>query len=323
MRSLILNSTKWVVKRSKFVKINKLTNSQLFERYLDKLKIKHPEQEKVSPPLMGKELAEWVFVVEILNHCFWPDLNEARWEVNYGGRWYSGYWALEASLTRALKVLGIRVFDSEFLRRVKLDDLERIFSGKGKIPLIGERLKNLREAGEVLQERWQGSVINVLEEAEKSAWKLVKLLRENFRSFRDEAVYEGKKVYFYKRAQIFPVDLSIKFNGTSWGEWYDLNSLTAFADYKLPQVLRQLGILEYDKKLARKVDNFELIGAGSNEEVEIRAATIQACEMIKEEVLEKKGIKLSSPQIDQWLWSLGQHDYFRQRPYHRTRTIFY
>ena len=323
MRNLILDTTSWAVQRSRFVKINETAIRRLFGKHLDALHAKHPEEDELSPGITGKELAEWVFVVEILNHCFWPDPGEPKWEVEYKGKWYSGYWALEASLARAVNEYKIPAQDARFLANIQLQDLEKIFAGRGKIPLLKERLKNLREAGEVLLERWEGSVVYLLEEAGHSALKLIELLRDNFPSFRDEAIYNGKKVYFYKRAQIFPLDLHTKFRGKSWGRWKDLHMLTAFADYKLPQVLRHLGILEYDSQLARRIDNLEFIEPGSEKEIEIRAATIQACELIKKKLEEEKGIECASPEIDQWLWTLGQNDSFRKYPYHRTRTIFY
>ncbi len=305
------------------MKINREAIYNLVEKYLDKREKKHPEQTELLPPLIGKELAEWVFVVEILNHCFWPDPGQPKWEVQYKNKWYSGYWALEASLIRAITELKMPVYDARFLAKISRDDLEQIFAGRGTIPLLEERLANLREAGTILIENWKGSVIHLLEEAENSALKLVKLVKDNFPSFRDEATYQGKRVYFYKRAQIFPADLNTKFSEESWGKWIDLHELTAFADYKLPQVMRQIGILEYEPELAAKIDNLVYLSPGCEEEVEIRATTIQACELIKEIVFKETGLDLSSPEIDYWLWTLGQEDSFRKYPYHRTRTIFY
>jgi hypothetical protein len=66
-----------------------------------------------------------------------------------------------------------------------------------------------------------------------------------------------------------------------WGIFADLEQLTIFADYKLPQVLRHYHVLAYDSTLAQRIDNQELLPAAeSEEEVEIRAATIWACECL-------------------------------------------
>ncbi len=323
MRDVILSSTGWVVERSKHVKIKEGNVSTLLDKYVDRLGKKHPEEKELFPFLQDNELAEWLFVVEILNHCFWPDPGKPRWEIEYKGKWYSGYWALEASLLRALQQYRMPVHKAEFLAGLNTEDLKNIFSGRGEIPLFKERLENLKEAGEILLERWEGSITNVIEEAGGSALKLVELLKDNFWSFKDEAKYLGNKVYFYKRAQIFPADLHAKLGGKSWGRFRDVNMLTAFADYKLPQVLRHLGIMEYDSYLAGKIDSFQFLTAGSEEEIEIRAATIQACELIRRKAQTEKGLQLTSLDVDQWLWSLGQENAFRRYPYHRTRTIYY
>jgi hypothetical protein len=101
-----------------------------------------------------------------------------------------------------------------------------------------------------------------------------------------------------------------------------MDKLTAFADYKLPQVLRHLGILRYSPELADKIEQRILIEAGSREEVEIRANTIWAVELMRQE-LEKMGKGLRAFEIDWILWNLGQDEAFKEKPYHRTVTIFY
>jgi hypothetical protein len=100
-----------------------------------------------------------------------------------------------------------------------------------------------------------------------------------------------------------------------------LDDLTIFADYKLPQILRQYGILEYDTVLASRVDAQELIPAGSEEEVEIRASTVWACELLRR-AMQRHGHKMNAMEIDARLWLLAQ-DAGDMRPYHRTRTPFY
>ena len=41
------------------------------------------------------ETLRWIFVLDLLNYCFWPDANEPTWTVSYGGENYSGYWGLK------------------------------------------------------------------------------------------------------------------------------------------------------------------------------------------------------------------------------------
>jgi hypothetical protein len=248
-------------------------------------------------------------------------MNSPRWEVTYRNEILSGYWALAASLKRAMEQ-GLAIHRAETLASLDAPTLALIFRGGGTIPLFHERLDNLREAGRILIERFQRSFLHVLEEARGSALGLVFLLAKNFPSFNDIALYQGGTIHFYKRAQLLALDLWSTFGGTSWGRFADLHELTAFADYKLPQVLRHLGIISYTSELAERIDSLTPLSAGSPEEVEIRAATVWSVEWLGRTLLER-GINATSAQLDNWLWNLGQQEPYRKKPYHRTRTVFY
>ena len=267
------------------------------------------------------ETVRWIFVLDVLNHCFWPDPGEPVWTVTYGGGRYSGYWGLAASLKRA-KEDGIAITDSAFLARLQPEELSRVFSGEGCIPLFRERLENLREAGEAIENRWGGDVANLIKEAGGSGTLVVQEVVSCFPSFRDQASYRGNPVYFWKRAQLFVSDLHAAFQGRGWGDFRDIDRLTAFADYKLPQVMREMGLISYRPDLAMKVDGLNLLEPGSEEEVEIRAMTIHGVEELRQAFL-RSGRRVGAPAVDNWLWQLGQLDEFRSRPYHRCRTIFY
>ncbi|MCX8103061.1 MAG: queuosine salvage family protein [Candidatus Bipolaricaulota bacterium] len=257
---------------------------------------------------------QYLFVVDCLNFCFWP---EPRWRY----RGHDGYLALATALKDAVE-RGDPLWDAAFLAQMDRANLREILDGEHEIPLLDERVKILREAGAVLQREYGGQAAQLVERAGRSVIRLVELLARDFSSFRDEAIYRGKRVYFYKRAQIFCADLYGAFGGRGWGEFSDIDMLTAFADYKVPHVLRQLGIVRYSLELADRIDRREELPAGSEEEIEIRAHTIWAVELLKRE-LEKLGRPLRSFEIDWLLWDLGQREEFRQRPYHRTRTIYY
>ncbi|HYA40521.1 MAG TPA: queuosine salvage family protein [Syntrophobacteraceae bacterium] len=269
----------------------------------------------------SKDSVRWIFTLDVLNHCFWPDPGDPVWTVVYNGEPYSGYWGLAASLRRAL-VKGFPITDPRFLAAVSAEDLDEIFSGQGRIPMFEKRLKNLREAGSIILSKLGGDILSLFEAAAGSAIRLVRQTVSLFPSFRDEALYGTQRIYFWKRAQIFASDVCTAFGGKKWGKFDDIERLTAFADYKLPQVLREMGIISYLPGLAARIDVLEHLQPCSEEEVEIRAITLWAVEELKKgfAVL---GRKLTSPWVDNWLWQLGQLDAFRKRPFHRCRTIFY
>jgi hypothetical protein len=270
----------------------------------------------------SEESVRWIFTLDILNHCFWPDPGEPVWTVIYDGQAYSGYWGLAAGLKKAYEQ-GFPITNPGFLARLSETELGEIFSGQGRIPMFEERLAGLREAGAIILSRFGGDIMSLFNsESGSSAVSLVKQVVTHFPGFRDEALYGGQRVCFWKRAQILVSDVFTAFGGRRWGAFKDIGCLTAFADYKLPQVLRELGIISYVPDLAARVDAMEDLQSGSKEEVEIRAMTIWAVEELKKAFAER-GRTITSAQVDNWLWQLGQEDAFRQHPFHRCRTIFY
>lgn len=265
--------------------------------------------------------AQWVFVLDTLNFSFWPDREQERWRVPWHGGMVEGYHALACSLKRAMET-GEPVTDAAFLREMDVATLERILDGEGVVPMLEERTTVLREIGRILRQRYDGTFASLLREAGGSADQTVKLVAENFPCFYDVASFEGERIYFFKRAQILVSDLWGAFDGTGLGAFSDMSTLTAFADYKLPQLLRALGVLEYAPPLANLVDSLMEVAAGSREEVEIRAASVQAVERIRRCLL-AAGRQVDAFAIDWWLWDLSHVPDNEKLPHHRTRTIFY
>ena len=159
----------------------------------------------------------WIFVLDVLNHCFWPDVGEPTWTVTYQGRSYSGYWGLAASLKRALE-RGFPITDPAYLAELSAEAFERNILGRGEIPLLEERLTNLREAGQVILSRWHGDIVHLLEETRGSAVQTVQQVVASFPSFQDEAQYRGQKVFFWKRAQLFVADVHAAFSRRGLGK---------------------------------------------------------------------------------------------------------
>jgi hypothetical protein len=267
--------------------------------------------------------------LDALNFCFWsqsPDPNE-RWRVAWDGQTFDGYWALAAALRRAVAE-GVEVWNPAVLAGLSDDDVARILRpsepGGVAIPLLPERGANLRELGRGLLDFSDelDAAARFIEESDGSAVRLVERVAETFPSFNDVATLDGREVRFYKRAQILAADLHGAFAGEGLGCFDDLDRLTAFADYKVPQVLRGLGVLRYDERLAAIIDRRALIPAGSREEIEIRAATVWACELIRQ-TLAAHGRAMDAYEIDWALWQAGQFLAPEIPPYHRTLTIFY
>ncbi|MFC1896337.1 queuosine salvage family protein [Thermodesulfobacteriota bacterium] len=317
----VTRTAKWVVSESQSVRIDDDALSR-FARELHEKGVEAPPWDTAHHFHDGTErTVAYLLVLDTLNFCFWPREGATRWEVNYRGKWLSGYYALATALKRAMEC-GVPITRADFLRDLTLDGLRRILRGRGQLQLMERRCEALNELGRVLGERYGGSAAKFVDSAGNSAVRLVRRLAAEVTSFRDVAQYMGQDVFFYKRAQIFASDLHGALGGTRWGDFQDVGTLTAFADYKLPQVLRRLGILDYTDTLARKVDRRIPIRAGSPEEVELRANTVWAVELTRRD-LARKGREVKAFEIDGLLWNLGQEDAFRTKPYHRTLTISY
>lgn len=263
--------------------------------------------------------ANYLLVLDALNFCFWDD--EPRWRVIVDGERLDGYWALAAALTRAMRA-GIPLDDAGYLAQITRDDLAEIFRGEGMIPLLDERVHNLREVGRVLHARYDGQFAKAIVAAGRSAVRLVELVVDAFPSFRDTARYRGHEVRFYKRAQILVGDIHGTFGGDGLGAFDDLFELTAFADYKVPQVLHQLGILTYTPALRERLAARDVLPAGSPEEIEIRAATVWGVEELRRAMV-ARGKPVDAYALDWMLWQAGQQLPPDTLPYHRTRTIYY
>jgi hypothetical protein len=268
--------------------------------------------------------ANWVLLLDALNFCFWGEPGQPRWRVEWHGEILDGYNALAAALTRAVEE-GQPLWDATYLAELSADELAVILrpvAGSPPIPLFEPRLANAREAGRVLLASYGGQMSTASAAAEGSAVTLTLLLARDFPSFADVSEWAAHRVPFLKRAQICVADLHAAFEGQQWGAFVDLDALTAFADYKLPQLLRHEGALVYAPALAAEVDSYAPIAASSEAEVEIRAATVWAVELLRR-ALAEHGIQRPASAIDYRLWAESQTATVRARPYHRTRTIYY
>lgn len=163
-----------------------------------------------------------------------------------------------------------------------------------------------------------------------SAINLVNTVAHEFSSFRDIFVYKGKEVRILKRAQILVSDLWACFDGKGLGEFNDIDSITMFADYRVPQILHMLGCISYSDELTSQIKNLEGLESGSEKEIEIRGCSIWAVELMKRFILKKHpNSKVNAILIDFYLWDSAKKVQMASKgnggniPCHRTRSIFY
>jgi len=252
----------------------------------------------------------YLLVVDSLNFCFWPD-SSLEYADLAGG--------IKQTILEnpdAVSALSLSTIDEE--------GIQNLIKWPRAVPAAAERARLLRELGAVLLQEFNGQAQELVSRANGSAVDLVSLLSSYFPGFRDHAIYKGQQVFFYKRAQIFCGDLYGAFQGQREGAFKDIEELTMFADYRVPAVLREMDILQYTDSLSQKIDAKEELMPGSEEEIEIRAATIVAIEKIRKAVAVKTSSGLPhAVHVDWWLWEYGEAMRTEHRPHHRTRTIYY
>jgi len=179
----------------------------------------------------------------------------------------------------------------------------------------------LNEIGQVLLSKFDGQFVNTVKQAESDAVQLMYLVVNNFSSFDDRGEYRGKEIHFYKRAQILVADVWARLHGQGLGDLKRMNELTAFADYKIPQILRHYEVLNYGEKLEEKVDSRTELEWGSAEEIEIRAATVVGVDMLAMELAARDEI-IKPFELDYNLWVLAQKAR-GMKPFHLVRTTAY
>ena len=233
-------------------------------------------------------------VLDAINFCFWPD-DELEYE----------------DLAKGLKAAMLddrHCLTASALEHMTGTRLRGLLGWPRPLPLESERTRLVNEVGRELRLSFGGRAANLVRAAEGYACRLVKLLTAHFPGFRDQAVYGGRQVFLYKRARILCGDLCGAFGGQGYGKFYDIDS----------------------EELSAHVAARREITAGSEWEVEIRAASVMAVEQLRlaifkgiRDVKEKEKTFLAPVQLDWWLWGAGEAVRATAPPHHRTLSIFY
>lgn len=266
----------------------------------------------------GPLTAQYVLVLDALNWCFWPSEQGLEYEHLARG--------IKKALERDPSAL-----DADRLATISPEVVATWLDPPSlAFPQLAERTRKVQEVGRVLGACFQGKAAELVRTAQGSSERLVELVVANFPGFRDEAVYRGEQVFFYKRAQIFAADVWAAYgrrvctkDSPAAFAFHDVDRLTMFADYRVPQILRARGALVYTPALAAAIDARQELAYGSEEEVEIRAATVQAVEGLREALAGIGRPGVPSVVLDWLLWQEGENQRETLPPHHRTRTVFY
>lgn len=269
-----------------------------------------------SKDLCLEDHIKFYFVIDTINFCFWPTK----------GIEYKDICKTLAEIFKSNE----NFFTFEKMKSISFDQFKEkmghLFQGEGG--MLEERFRLLKETFEVVETF--GSFLNFVKTSDLSAQSFLSLIVQYLPGFQDHSFYKNRQVFFYKRAQILVCDVEAAMQAhkevdPSTPIITDVDSLTCFADYRVPQGLWSLGVIKYDDKLAETIRNCEQIKFGSEEEVEIRSAMIVSVGLIAAEVNKKYGTSLTDRDVDWIFWQTGEENLkdSTEFPFHKTMTIFY
>ncbi len=318
MGNLVRSTTLWVIKKAKDVKIDHNKIRETAEKWVKgKLTIPlWPAKFHLQTKSINKML-DYLILLDALNFCFWS--KKEKWQIKYKNKKYNGYFALSLALKKFFEENPEKA-NLKYFSIISFKEFEEILQGGENLLFLEKRWHIARAVSSFLIKKY-GNSENFINSANQKISILVPKIYKEIPFFNDIAYYKNQKIYFLKRAQILGSDIYGAFAGKGIGHFKDLDYLTAFADYKVPQILHSLGILEYSADLEKKIRNRIIIPAGSSQETEIRSSTIWAVEYLKKE-LAKLGKNFYSFEIDWILWNKSQKINIKT-PYHLTKTIFY
>jgi hypothetical protein len=258
-------------------------------------------------------ITHFLLIYHAIGFCFW---GEPKWKIEYKETQVDGAAALIYAMIREIERKP-QLLDFRYLCNIDIDEFRVILKGNIEIPLLSERYSNLIHTSKVVLEKLNNNLYNSIKNINTDA-ELLEFIIEYFDTYKDTRIYQGVEIPYYKRAQLFVSDiLHIKEN--MLGQKVDYHNLVGCADYKIPQILRQLGVIQYSKELEEQIDNKIEIRENSEYEIEIRSSMIEVIDKIKRQT---KG-EYSAISINDYFWIKSGEGKYNNKPYHRTKTTSY
>ncbi|XP_050466329.1 uncharacterized protein LOC126859265 isoform X4 [Cataglyphis hispanica] len=200
-----------------------------------------------------------------------------------------------------------------------------------------------------------GTFTECIRSSENDGDKLVKLLFNEFESYRDEVEYEGLKVRFCIKARALVNDIWTYHKTYEPKFKLDTKNLMSsiFVNYRAPELLYHYDILRYSDKLMDRFTNnknhskthciffvAEPLEYGSREEIELRGCSLLAVKLICQEVNDiskyynREAIRILLTEhfkvpilVDNYLFisliEIFDKGFEEQKPFHYIKTVHY
>lgn len=314
MLDKILETNKFVVDNAKYVKINYNKIGELINELLEFENVHYLT--KFPYPIYDmntKDIINFLLIYNSIDFSFWGN---PKWTIEVNEKKLDGGIALLHCIFNLFNGQD----SSEVYRQLEnmtIGDFRKILKGNVDIPLLEERYKIVTDIAKIVNLKMNGNFYNYIKNMNTDK-EIFETIINNFSCFEDTRTYNGKTIYFYKLAQLLTSNILHVIKIKERKE-VDYSNLLGCADYKIPQVMHGLGILEYNNELSLLLESKTEIAENSMYEVEIRASMIIVINYIYEQVNKS----IDRIDINDFIWSKGQDKTKKYKPYHLTRTKSY
>lgn len=308
MLSKIIESNKYVIENAKFIQINK----KEIEKFANQIKDVNIQNWLYNSPykLLDENIETiitFLLYFEAIDFSFWGN---PKWHIETINGVEDGSMALMYAMLRYMR-------ENKSFNNLTKEKFKKYLQGNIDIPLFEERYQIIKNINKVVNEKMDGNFYNAVFKL-TSDEELFSFIIDNFEDFKDVRTYQGKIIYFYKLAQLLTSDI-LHIREKKENVKVDYSHLVGCSDYKIPQGLRALNLVEYNKELADIVDNKIEIKENSTYEVEIRATVIYVIDEIKKLL----NNKINAIELNDYIWLMSKNKELPKRPYHLTRTTNY
>jgi hypothetical protein len=313
MLSVILDKCKFVTQNSKDVQID----YSKIDLLVDEIKNYKITQYLDSSPfgileLETEEIVNFLLIEDALQFSFW---GSPKWTIETEYGMLDGGAALLYCMLKVFKEHKNNFF--EYVEHLTKDEFRTILKGNIEIPLFDKRYDIITNMAKIVNTKMNSSFYKYIDGITVDN-DLFQILVSNFKNFEDIRLYKNQTVPFYKLCQYMTSNIlhiiKIKNNIN-----VDCSHLVGCADYKIPQVLRDLSILKYSDSLSKIVDSKIGLAENAPQEVEIRASMI----VVIDEIWKRVNGAVDKIDINNFIWLKGQAKSKDSKPYHLTRTSTY
>ena len=273
----------------------------------------------------AEEHIKSTMLMSCINFAFTDFDSQIKYEVKDSGSVLSDSEAVIHQLNRTI-ASGRDLTSGDVMAGLTIQDLEKIFKGNIKMPMLEERLTILNQVGVKLVDSYEGSWITFINSCPQKLYHngegLVEKLVTEFPRVNDVSDFQGDEVKFYELAQLGYWGIHAALSHTGYFKLEDIHRMSAFADYIIPVALNLFEITDYSGELKRDINDGVEIPASSQKEIEIRSHSLYATSLLTEEInkLRPSEKRIIIPQLDWRLWKTYHATHW---PHHLTKTIMY